>query len=94
MNPRSRQAYLKHIASGKALYQWHRVYRHIETTPGCTRSEIERDLKIKLSSVTGRVKELIDAQMIDDYGERKCSVTGENVGCLYVVEPKQYRLAV
>jgi predicted transcriptional regulator len=91
------EAYDKHIATGRRESQWMRIYRYIsedDTTPR-TRSELSAYIGIRLSSVCGRVNELIKANMIKELGRRKCRVTKEPAHTLTLkthVDPNQREL--
>lgn len=85
------EAYHRHLESGKALTQWQRIYEWLYTYygpvnynpeafpayEGCTRAELAEKLHLRVSSVCGRVKELLDAGMIEELPRRKCTVTGD-----------------
>ena len=73
----SREAYLKHIHSGKQATQWMEIYDLMGSQPPMTRSEISQFSGMRMSSVCGRVHELIEAGMLKEYGRRTCKVTGE-----------------
>lgn len=75
----SRMAYKQHKQEGKAAIQADAILDLLkEAGHGMTRNEIGRDLKIPLSSVCGRVNELMKAGSVTDEPRRKCSVTGRN----------------
>lgn len=75
------QAYREHKASGAALKQWHRIYntvRFFSIGDGITRAELEQKTGIRLSSVCGRVNELMNAKpvgLIREGNQRVCRVT-------------------
>ena len=76
------EAYHKILASGKAASQWARIYhallrRKEQGQHGVTRSEISSGLNMRLSSVCGRVNELINAGLIKEGDRRQCAVTKE-----------------
>jgi len=71
------EAYRRHIDSGKALTQWVRIYRTLKHYGPKTRAELEQCTGFRISSVCGRVKELLDAGMLEELSRRECSVTGE-----------------
>jgi hypothetical protein len=74
----SREAYIKHLESGKALTQWQKIYNYLCANGGAfTRAEIAEVTGIRLSSVCGRVNELLRANMIAEFERRRCDVTGE-----------------
>jgi len=70
-------AYRKHVSSGKALNQWSRIYQYLLGTKGLTRAEIAETLHLRVSSVCGRTKELLDAHMVRELPRRPCSITQE-----------------
>lgn len=70
--------YHAHIASGKALRQWMRIYTYIAAHSFCTRSQIAEATGIRLSSVCGRVNELMDPEaglVIETQAPVRCPVT-------------------
>ncbi len=71
------EAYQKHIDSGKRSTQWMAIYAFINCQLPITRSEISDFIGIRMSSVCGRVNELIKAGLIEEHSRRKCKVTGE-----------------
>ncbi len=74
------EAYQKHIDSGKQSTQWMRIYAwlgHCYVKPR-TRSELASDLGMRMSSVCGRVNELIKAGLLVEDGRRKCAITNES----------------
>ncbi|HEX5464434.1 MAG TPA: hypothetical protein VFW88_06930 [Burkholderiales bacterium] len=83
-------AYREHLASGKALKQWERILLAVEKHGPLTRAEIERWTAIRLSSVCGRVKELLDVHVLAEVGIVKCKVTHNRVHALMLsrAEPR------
>ena len=73
----SLEAYERHIASGKALTQWQTIYGFLKAHRPVTRAELSDMTGIRLSSVCGRVNELIKAGLIEEYERRKCRSTKE-----------------
>ena len=71
------EAYAKHIESGKQATQWMKIYAFLGSQLPCTRSEISRFTGIRMSSVCGRVNELIKGGLIQEHGRRQCDVTSE-----------------
>ena len=71
------EAYERHIESGKQLTQWQKIYAFLEEHRPLTRSELSERVGIRLSSVCGRVNELLQAGLIEEYERRRCSVTKE-----------------
>lgn len=96
--PISIEAYRKHIDSGKAHAQWVRIYVLLRFyfPPGYeqirrTRSELSDYTGIRLSSVCGRVNELIQAGLLTEYPRRNCQITNEPAHPVGV--PEAFRLA-
>lgn len=75
-NTISIEAYHQHIDSGRALTQWQKVFNVLCSNPPLTRAEIETESGIRLSSVCGRVSELMKSGLICERGVRKCRITG------------------
>ena len=74
----SLEAYRRHIDSGKQLTQWQQILKILrQNQMTWTRAELEKHAGMRISSVCGRVKELLDAGLIEEHDRRKCSVTGE-----------------
>ncbi len=71
------EAYHAHAASGKLSVQQQAImdflaeYRH-----PMTRGELAQAMKMRLSSVTGRVNELLKMGRLQDHPRRPCSLTG------------------
>ena len=89
------EAYEKHIESGKQATQWMYIYAYLGQKLPLTRSELSEQLNMRMSSVCGRVHELIKANMIEELPRRKCSVTKEPAHPLKVkqiVNPDQGQL--
>ena len=59
------------------IYDWLRIYEAIHDKQP-TRNEIAYLMGMRLSSVCGRVKEMIDDNWLSDNEIRKCSQTGMN----------------
>lgn len=72
------EAYHRHISSGKALPQWCRILDYIKRHPNVTRAQLEKALGMRISSVCGRVKSLLDAGLITESEQTiRCPVTKE-----------------
>jgi len=71
------EAYQRHIESGKQETQWVRIYTYLSHVLPRTRSEISEETKIRMSSVCGRVNELMQAGLLAENERRKCRITGE-----------------
>jgi len=75
----SREAYKEHAGSGKLTERQGQIIYYLRFKPqGQTRSEIAQGTTLRLSSVCGRVNELIKLGVLTDGPRRKCSVTGIN----------------
>ncbi len=72
----SRTAYREHAMSGELGRQQREIYRALCERPGLTRNEISLFTGIRLTSVCGRVRELLDIAAIEVTNRRPCSVTG------------------
>ena len=71
------EAYYKHRESGKAMSQWAAIYDYLVLRLPLTRSEISARTGIRLSSVCGRVNELIKAGLLEESPRRDCRITNE-----------------
>ena len=85
-------AYEKHIESGKRDTQWMMIYGYLDQHYPTTRSELSEQLNIRMSSVCGRVNELMKAGMVQEYERRKCRVTGEQAHPVGLNNPEQRML--
>jgi hypothetical protein len=85
------EAYERHIESGKRDLHWVKVYAYLGGSYPLTRSEISQFTGLRLSSVCGRVNELIGAKMLIEGERRNCSITGEpaHTVTLKVSDPRQ-----
>jgi len=73
----SLEAYKRHIASGKQETQWMKIFAFMEDRTPMTRSEISEITGMRMSSVCGRVHELLEAGLIREGDRRQCNITGE-----------------
>lgn len=87
----SLDAHREHRASGKlgeqqrAIMLWfHAKHRDVDVT----RAELAKATGIRLSSVCGRVFELIEAGYLEETGRRRCTVTGSSAHALRIARPK------
>lgn len=73
--------YHQHKRSGKLGAQEQHIMQFFWLHNGAdwTRSEIAQFLRIRLSSVCGRVNRLIEIGELDEAGTRSCTVTGKTV---------------
>lgn len=73
-------AYDKLFKQGKRIPQWMKVILAVRMSKnGLTRAEIQSNTGLRLSSVCGRVNELIKERVLCDHETRKCRETGEKV---------------
>lgn len=82
-------AYAKHISSGKALTQWMKIYEFLKDhrASGATRNEIAIACGMRIPSVCGRVKEMLDSNIIVEQERRKCAITDEAAHPVIIKEP-------
>jgi predicted transcriptional regulator len=71
------EAYKRHIDSGKQATQWMKIYTFIDGRMPMTRSEISETLGMRMSSVCGRIHELVEAGLLRECDRRRCEITGE-----------------
>ena len=87
------EAYEKHIESGKQATQWMKIYEFLGSHLPLTRSEISSDTGMRMSSVCGRVHELVQAKLVIEGERRECGVTGEPAHTVtlkcQIVDPRQ-----
>ena len=79
-------AYQDILRGGVAKTQVEKVLQTLNYKSGMTRSEIAQATNYGINSVCGRVKELLDYDVIYVSGTRICKVTGKLVEELKVVE--------
>ena len=58
-------AYQENKSSGRNLLQRMQILEYIKANQPCSRSDIEKGLGLRITSVTGRVRELIDAGEVE-----------------------------
>lgn len=68
--------------SGTMSKQQRAVLDLVRKHPGKTRLELSQISGMRLSSVCGRVNELVRAKLIDDAEVRPCSLTGKSAHVL------------
>lgn len=73
----SREAYNELLRTGQAGQQAQFLLSFIENNPGLTRAEIAEATGLRISSVCGRVKELLEARAIAEGERRPCSLSGK-----------------
>jgi len=87
------EAYYRHMDSGKALNQWQRIYYElIITGRKLTRAELAEYMHIRMSSVCGRVHELMRAGLLVEYPRRSCGITHEQAHPVGLPELQQGEL--
>lgn len=79
-------AYQDILRGGVAKTQAEKVLQTLNYQSGMTRSELAQATNYGINSVCGRVKELLDSDVIYVSGTRTCKVTGKLVEELKVVE--------
>jgi len=81
-------AYIEHKETGKLGEQTRKILEFFEkyNTKDWSRSEVSKNLDIRLSSVCGRVDELIKFKFLQTDQKRKCEVTGKTVKTLKLIE--------
>lgn len=79
------QAYQDITRGGVAKTQAQKVFQTLHFTPGATRNELAAHMNLPINVVCGRVKELLDTEVIYVSGVGRCSVSGRNVEQLKVV---------
>jgi Mn-dependent DtxR family transcriptional regulator len=72
----SKSAYKEHKSSGEADSQRSRILALLADRPAMTRAEMAKALNMRLSSVCGRTRELLNAGKLQDHPRRPCSLTG------------------
>lgn len=79
------EAYQDITRGGVAKTQAQKVFQTLQFTPGATRNELASHMNLPINAVCGRVKELLDSEVIYVSGVGTCSVSGRNVEQLKVV---------
>ena len=75
----SRRAYLEHEAAGKLSEQQLAILNAMEPGQGYSRSELAEMTGIRLSSVCGRVNEMLQVGILTVQATRRCSVTRRTI---------------
>jgi hypothetical protein len=75
----SRKAYNEHKAAGKLSQQQMDILDALEIGFGFSRSELVEVTGIRLSSVCGRVNEMLQLGVLAELEPRRCTVTGRTV---------------
>lgn len=71
--------YHAHEASGALGRQAGAIYTHLSDGARRSRAELAMQTGMRLSSVCGRVNELLHAGLIEEGESRKCYVTGRTI---------------
>jgi hypothetical protein len=77
------QAYKEHQAEGKVGTQANSIYRIMQAGKDYSRRELVAVTLIELSSVCGRVHELLQLGLLKEGKKRKCKVTGKTIIPVY-----------
>ena len=72
-------AYKEHKASGKVGSQAIKIFDKIEFHKDYSRRELAQLTGLELSSICGRVNEMLQVGMLKEVSSRKCRVTGKTV---------------
>jgi DNA-binding IclR family transcriptional regulator len=88
----SRDAYDEHLESGKLGEQQRKLMLWFHTHGGrYTRAEIASTTGMRLSSVCGRVNELIQLGYLEEGDRRKCIVTGRSAHPVGIRRPREQK---
>lgn len=72
-------AYKEHRATGKVGSQAMSIFESMEFNKDYSRRELVKLTGLELSSVCGRVNEMLQIGMIQEVDQRKCSITGKTI---------------
>jgi hypothetical protein len=72
-------AYKEHRAIGKVGSQAMYIFEIMEFNKGYSRREIVKITGLELSSVCGRINEMLQSGMIEELVPRKCNITGKTI---------------
>lgn len=72
-------AYHTHIEEGLAGKQAQTILRGLEDGKDYSRREIARSLGMELSSVCGRVNELLQIGLLEEAPKRRCTITHKTI---------------
>jgi hypothetical protein len=72
-------AYKEHKATGKVGSQAMRIFEAIGFDIDYSRREIVQATGLELSSVCGRVNEMLQVGMLKEVSARKCKITGKTI---------------
>jgi len=82
----SRIAYANLIVSGKGKTQREKLYVVIAESGPITRAELSAITGVRINAVCGRVKELLNEEVIEELSVRACSQTYNKAHPLKVAE--------
>jgi hypothetical protein len=72
-------AYKEHRAIGKVGAQCSHIFDAMEFGKDYSRRELAKLTGLELSSVCGRVNEMLGSGMLQENGSRKCQITGKTI---------------
>ena len=73
------RAYTEHRDSGKLGQQASTILSTMSPVRDYSRKELARLTGFELSSICGRVNELLSIGLLEEMPARKCSITGKNI---------------
>jgi hypothetical protein len=73
------EAYIEHKDTGKLGKQASNILEKMVPAKDYSRKELARLTGFELSSICGRVNELLEMGMLEELAPRKCSITGKNI---------------
>jgi hypothetical protein len=72
-------AYHEHRDTGKLSRQANTILSQMRSDTDYSRRELARHTGLELSSVCGRVNELLAIGLLEELASRRCSITGKTV---------------
>ena len=84
----SLMAYEEHIASGKVGAQAQSIINSMRTEQDYSRRELARLTGLELSSICGRVNELVAIGKLEECDKRRCAVTGKTIKPIKLAEAR------
>jgi hypothetical protein len=72
-------AYKEHQATGKTGTQCSYIFDCMQFNKDYSRRELAKLTGLELSSVCGRVNEMLELGMLQENGSRKCEITGKTI---------------
>lgn len=76
-------AYKEHKALGKVGKQAQALFDYMDFGIEYSRKELARSTGMELSSVCGRVNEMLEVGMLKEGDKRKCKITGKLISPVY-----------